>query len=167
MVHVGIPGLLPGSGRRSRRDGGTAGHTSKSTRGPSHAPEAVMGHHQALAGARSGAVAMAGIDPDQQRVLDCAIGNIAGAIITPSPRTSCPGALGASATNCPPCAPPPTSCRPAAHQSCIPDDPPPRRDPRNLPGLPQHTPPVIAGHLLRSAGKYHDNAFVLVTRGTR
>ncbi|MFD9584910.1 hypothetical protein ACFWBM_09545 [Streptomyces sp. NPDC059980] len=40
-----------------------------------------------------------------------------------------------------------------------------RRDPQTLPGLLEHRPGVIAGHLLRSAGKYHDDASVAVAKG--
>ncbi|GAA3491316.1 hypothetical protein GCM10018987_53990 [Streptomyces cremeus] len=37
--------------------------------------------------------------------------------------------------------------------------------PRTLPGVLDHSPTVIAAHLLRSAGKHHDDAIVTVIKG--
>lgn len=41
-----------------------------------------------------------------------------------------------------------------------------RWTPKTLPALLRHSPTVIAGHLLRSAGKYHDDASVAVAKGS-
>ena len=127
--------------------------------------EAVNEIHQALTGTRGAAVAVARIEPDQQRVLFCGVGNIAAAVVTPASKTTLPSAPGTAGHQQ---ATPRTSTHPLPPGSALvmhSDGLSERWKPQELPGLLQHSPAVIAGHLLRSAGKYHDDASVVVAKG--
>ncbi|MCM2388107.1 ATP-binding protein [Streptomyces albipurpureus] len=134
--------------------------------GRSRSPEEVMTDiHQALAGTRGAAVAVARIEPDCRRVLFCGVGNIAAAIVTPTSKTSLasqPGIVGhripilRTTTH-----PLPAGSTWVMHSDGLTQ----RWNPQDLPGLLEHTPPVIAGHLLRTAGKHHDDASILVAKG--
>jgi anti-sigma regulatory factor (Ser/Thr protein kinase) len=134
--------------------------------GPGPSPEDVMaGIHRALAGTRGAAVAVARIEPDRGRVLFCAVGNVAGAIVTPGSKTALPWGAGTAGHQLPALRATAHPLPPGSALVLHSDGLSGRWDPRDLPALLQHSPPVIAGHLMRSAGKYHDDASVLVVAG--
>ncbi|MYS23627.1 Anti-sigma regulatory factor (Ser/Thr protein kinase) [Streptomyces sp. DvalAA-14] len=130
-----------------------------------HPEEVVNEIHHALASTRGAAVAVARIEPDQERVLFCGVGNIAGAVVTSTSKSSLPSLPGTAGhlirtlrtfTH-----PMPTGSALVMHSDGLTE----RWSPETLPGVLQHSPTVIAGHLLRIAGKYHDDASVVVAKG--
>jgi anti-sigma regulatory factor (Ser/Thr protein kinase) len=134
--------------------------------GTGRSPEEVMAEiHLALAGTRGAAVAVARVEPDQGRVLFCGVGNIAGAIVTSTSKTrlaSMPEVAGhqvrAARTF--------THSLPAGSALVMHSDGLSERwKPQDLAGVFQHSPATVAAHLLRDAGKYHDDASVLVAKG--
>ncbi|QMU69105.1 RICIN domain-containing protein [Streptacidiphilus sp. P02-A3a] len=123
---------------------------------PGHTPEAVMGHiHQALASTRGGAVAVARIDPDQEQVLYCAVGNIAGAVITPNSKSVLSSRYGNVGHQLPTLRTSAYVLPPGGALVLHSDGLTERWDPQELPGLLQHTPPVIPGSAT-TAGTYTD-----------
>ena len=134
--------------------------------GRGRSPEEVMQEiHQRLAGTRGAAVAVARIEPDSGLVLFCGVGDIAGAVVTSTSKTTLPtvpGIVGHRIRT------PRTSTHPLPAGSALvlhSDGLTGRWNPEALPGVLRHTPAVIAGHLLRAAGKYHDDASVVVAKG--
>jgi serine/threonine protein phosphatase PrpC len=127
--------------------------------------EVVEEIHRQLAGTRGAAVAVARIEPDRQRVLFCGVGDIAAAVVTPASKTALPclpGIVGRQMRT------PRTTIHPLPPGSALvlhSDGLTGRWTPQALPGVLRHTPAVIAGHLLRSAGKHHDDASVVVAKG--
>lgn len=134
--------------------------------GQGRSPGEVMREiHQGLAGTRGAAVAVARIEPDQARVLFCAVGDIAGAIVTSTSKAGLPTLPGIAGQQMPT---PRTSTHQLPAGSAVilhSDGLTGRWSPGALPGVLRHTPAVIAGHLLRTAGKYHDDASVVVAKG--
>ncbi|WP_439674029.1 SpoIIE family protein phosphatase [Embleya sp. MST-111070] len=134
--------------------------------GGSRSPkEVVHDIHRALAGTRGAAVAVARNEPEDARVLFCGIGNTAAAIVTPTSKDSLPALPGnaghrihnpRTATH-----PLPTGSALVMHSDGLTE----RWKPQTLTGVLRHPPTPIAGHLLRSAGKYHDDASVVVAKG--
>ncbi|WP_327287733.1 ATP-binding SpoIIE family protein phosphatase [Streptomyces sp. NBC_01198] len=129
-------------------------------------PEAVMEDiHHALPGTRGAAVAVARIEPDRQQVLLCGIGNISAAVVTPNTKNSLPSTPGTAghqiSTLRTVTLPLPAGSALVMHSDGLTQ----RWTPKTLPALLRHSPTVIAGHLLRSAGKYHDDASVAVAKG--
>ena len=99
-------------------------------------------------------------------MLYCAVGNIAGAIITPTSKSILPSRSGTVSHQLPTLRTSTHVLPPGSALILHSDGLTERWDPQNLPGLLRHTPPVIAAHLLRTAGKYHDDASILVAQGT-
>ncbi|MFE2823325.1 ATP-binding protein [Streptomyces sp. NPDC059271] len=147
--------------RRATQAAIRAFHTS-----PAHAPEDVMKDiHQALAATRGAAVAVARIEPDQKRVLFCGVGNIAATTVTAAEKNSLPSVPGTAGHQTRTLRT--ITCELSADSALVlhSDGLSERWGPQDLPGLLDHSPGVIAGHLLRSAGKYHDDASVAVAKG--
>ncbi|MFD9587587.1 ATP-binding SpoIIE family protein phosphatase [Streptomyces sp. NPDC059980] len=136
-------------------------HTS-----PAGAPADVMKDiHHGLAATRGAAVAVARIEPDQKRVLFCGVGNIAATTVTATAKNSLPSVPGTAGHQTRTLRTI-TSELPAGSALVLHSDGLSERwNPQDLPGLLDHRPGVIAGHLLRSAGKYHDDASVAVAKG--
>ena len=133
--------------------------------GRGQSPEEVMTEIlQALAGTRGAAVAVARIEPDQERVFFCGVGNISGAIVTSESKsslTSLPGIAGHQIRTLRTFTHPlPAVGALVMHSDGLTE----RWNPQALPGVLQHSATVIAGHLLRSAGKHHDDASVVVVK---
>ncbi|KIF71024.1 hypothetical protein HY68_24405 [Streptomyces sp. AcH 505] len=131
-----------------------------------HSPDEVMREiHQALAGTRGAAVAVARIEPDQRRVLYCGVGNTAGAIVTNTSKISLPSLPGIAGHHVRTLRtvthPLPAGSVLVMHSDGLTE----RWNPESLPGVLQHSAAVIAGQLLRSAGKYHDDASVVAAKG--
>jgi anti-sigma regulatory factor (Ser/Thr protein kinase) len=121
--------------------------------------------HQGLAGTRGAAVAVARIEPDQARVLFCGVGDIAGAIMTSESKTSLPTRAGTAGHRIGTLH---TSTHPLPPGSALvlhSDGLSGRWSPQMFPGILHHSPAVIAGHLLRAVGKYHDDASTVVAKG--
>ena len=121
--------------------------------------------HQGLAGTRGAAVAVARIEPDRTRVLFCGVGNIAGAVVTSGSKANLPTLMGIAGQRIPGLH---TSIHHLPAGSAVilhSDGLTSRWSAEALPGVLRHTPAVIAGHLLRNAGKYHDDASVVVAKG--
>ncbi len=134
--------------------------------GTGRTPEEVMAEiHLALAGTRGAAVAVARVEPDQGRVLFCGTGNVAGAIVTSTSKTtlpSTPGVAGHQTRSLHTFTHPlPAGSALVMHSDGLSG----RWMPQDLAGVLPHSPAVIAGHLLRDAGKYHDDASVLAAKG--
>ncbi|MHA6763969.1 SpoIIE family protein phosphatase [Streptacidiphilus sp. PAMC 29251] len=127
--------------------------------------EALQEIHQALSGTRGAAVAVARIEPDQKRVLFCAVGNIAAAVVTPASKTSLPSVSGTAGHQAATVRASSHSLPPGSALVMHSDGLTERWRPQELPGLLQHSPAVIAGQLLRTAGKYHDDASIVVAKG--
>ncbi|MEY9930508.1 anti-sigma regulatory factor (Ser/Thr protein kinase) [Catenulispora sp. GP43] len=134
--------------------------------GPGRSPEEVMGEiHRRLADIRGAAVAVARIEPDRARVLFCGVGEIAAAIVTPTSKAGLPILPGIAGHRMRTLR---TSTHPLPAGSAVvlhSDGLSGRWNPATLPGVLEHSPAVIAGHLLRSAGKHHDDASVVVAKG--
>jgi hypothetical protein len=121
--------------------------------------------YRSLHGTRGAAVVVARIEPDQERLLFCGVGNIAAALVTSTSKTSLPSLPGIAGhrirtlrtfTH-----PLPAGGALVMHSDGLTE----RWNPETLPGVLQHSAVVIAGHLLRNAGKYHDDASVVVANG--
>lgn len=139
-------------------------HAFHTSGGPSP-HDVVREIHHGLAGTRGAAVAVARIEPDQARVLFCGVGDIAGAIMTSQSKTSLPTRPGTAGhkinalhTSIYPL---PTGSALVMHSDGLSA----RWSPQMSPGILQHSPAVIAGHLLRAVGKYHDDASTVVAKG--
>lgn len=127
--------------------------------------ETVQTIHRALAGTRGVAVAVARIEPDRARVLFCGVGDTAAAIVTPTTKTSLPSQPGIAGHRM---RTPRTTTHPLPTGSALvmhSDGLTQRWNPESLHGVLRHSPTVIAGHLLRGAGKHHDDASILVAKG--
>lgn len=153
-----------GHGPLAKTASQTATRAFHASRGRS--PEEVMKDiHQALPGTRGAAVAVARIEPGQQRVLFCGVGDTAAAIVTSTSKTilpSVPGTAGHQIRTLRTF----TEALPARSALVMHSDGLTGQwDPAALTGVLQHSAAVIAGHLLRSAGKYHDDASVVVAKG--
>jgi anti-sigma regulatory factor (Ser/Thr protein kinase) len=163
------PGLLVmlcdglGHGPLARVAAHTAIHAFRS--GGGRTPEEVMGEiHRSLPGTRGAAVAVARIEPGRERVFFCGVGNISGAVVTPTAKSSLPGTAGHQIRTLRTFTLPlPAGSALVMHSDGLSE----RWIPGALPGLLQHSPTVIAGHLLRRAGKYHDDASVVVAKAPR
>lgn len=127
--------------------------------------EIVREIHRALAGTRGAAVGVARIEPDRRRVLFCGVGNTAVAVVTATSKNSLPSLPGTAGhqlrtlrtfTH-----PLPAGSALVMHSDGLTE----RWHPGTLPGVLQHSPAVIAAHLLRAAGKHHDDASVTVAKG--
>ncbi|MBT2493904.1 SpoIIE family protein phosphatase [Streptomyces sp. ISL-96] len=121
--------------------------------------------HWALAGTRGAAVAVARIDPERGQVQFCGVGNISGAIVTSASKSnllSLPGTAGHQirTLRTTPHPLPPGSAL-ILHSDGLTE----RWGHGDLPDTCRHCPTVIAGHLLRTAGKYHDDACVIAAAG--
>jgi anti-sigma regulatory factor (Ser/Thr protein kinase) len=134
--------------------------------GRARVPEQIMEEiHRALRGTRGAAVAVARIEPDDGRLLFCGVGNIAATLITADSRAtllSHPGIVGHQMH------------QPRTYEHTLPqhstlvlhsDGLSDRWTTRELPGLLQHSPTLIAAQLLRHAGTRRDDASVVVARG--
>ncbi|MFF3001051.1 ATP-binding protein [Streptomyces sp. NPDC057950] len=130
------------------------------------APEEVMTDiHHALAATRGAAVAVSRIEPGQGRVLFCGVGNIAAVVVTATSRSSLPSVPGVAGHQIRTLRTV-TSMLPAGSALVMHSDGLSERwNAQALPGLLEHSPGVIAGHLLRSAGKYHDDVAIAVAKG--
>ncbi|MGW8489578.1 ATP-binding protein [Streptomyces sp. NPDC055886] len=119
----------------------------------------------ALRGTRGGAVAVARIEPVRERVLYCGIGNVSGVLLGPDSRKgllSAPGIVGQQMRSLRTFELPlPPGGALVMHSDGLTD----RWKADELPGLLRHTPPVIAGQLLREAGVRHDDAGIVVVKG--
>jgi hypothetical protein len=129
-------------------------------------PEGAMKDiHYALPGTWGAAVAVARIEPEHQQVLLCGAGNVSAAVVTPNTRNSLPSMPGTAAHQIRTLRtftlPLPAGIALVMHSDGLTE----RWNPDTLPALLQHSPTVIAGHLLRGAGKHHDDASVTVAKG--
>ncbi|MFI1018677.1 ATP-binding SpoIIE family protein phosphatase [Streptomyces sp. NPDC020965] len=129
-------------------------------------PESIMRDlHGALRGTRGGAVAVARVEPERQRVLLCGVGNVSGFLIAPGTRKSllsAPGIVGHQMRTLRTFeAPLPPDGALVLHSDGLTE----RWSADTLPGLLQHTPPVIAGQLLREAAVRRDDAGIVVVKG--
>ncbi|WP_331283999.1 ATP-binding SpoIIE family protein phosphatase [Streptomyces sp. H39-S7] len=134
--------------------------------GGGQSPEDVLQEiHQALSGTRGAAVAVARIEPDSGRVLFCGVGDTAAAIVTPTSKSTLPSPPGRAGHQIPTLRttthPLPSGSTLVMHSDGLTE----RWSPDAHPEVFRHSPAVIAGHLLRNAGKYHDDASVVVARG--
>ncbi|MFC1435563.1 ATP-binding protein [Streptacidiphilus sp. N1-3] len=134
--------------------------------GRARSPEdAVQEIHRALRGTRGAVVAVARIEPERERLLFCGIGNIAAALISADTRAtlvSSPGIVGHQMRTLRTFEHPlPRDGALVLHSDGLSE----RWSPRDLPGLLQHPPVVIAAQLLRHAGTHRDDAAVVVARG--
>ncbi|GAA2051935.1 SpoIIE family protein phosphatase [Catenulispora yoronensis] len=134
--------------------------------GRGRSPEEVVQEvHQGLAGTRGAAVAVARVEPQAARVLFCGVGDITAAIVTPASKTGLPAQPGIAGRRMPTLRTV-TQRLPAGSALVLHSDGLTGRwGPDTLPGILGHSPAVIAGHLLRSAGKYHDDACAVVATG--
>ncbi|MDQ1035546.1 anti-sigma regulatory factor (Ser/Thr protein kinase) [Streptomyces sp. V3I8] len=130
--------------------------------GPEGALTAV---HRALQGTRGGAVAVARIEPAAGRLLYCGIGNVSGFLLGDHGRRallSAPGIVGAQMRRLRTFEEPlPPHGALVMHSDGLTE----RWDHTSLPGLLNHSAPVVAGHLLREAGVRRDDAGVVVVKG--
>lgn len=126
---------------------------------------AVQDVHLALRGTRGAAVAVARIEPEANRLTFCGIGNIAAVLVQADERTSLlsfPGIVGHQMRGLRTFEQPlPPHGALVMHSDGLTD----RWNPADLPGLLQHSPVVVAAHLLRHAGVRRDDAGVVVAKG--
>ncbi|WP_413759376.1 ATP-binding SpoIIE family protein phosphatase [Streptomyces sp. MMBL 11-3] len=128
-------------------------------------PEGVLtAVHRALQGTRGGAVAVARIEPAAGRLLYCGIGNVSGFLVGGHGRRallSAPGIVGAQMRRLRTFEEPlPEHGALVMHSDGLTE----RWDHAALPGLLNHSPQVVAGHLLREAGVRRDDASVMVVK---
>jgi serine/threonine protein phosphatase PrpC len=137
--------------------------------GPVGGPAALVAHlHRALGRTRGGAVAVAELDPDAGTLRYAGLGNIAGHLVRPGARAterrgmvSLPGIAGHQRRTVREFSyPVEPGDLVVLHSDGITD----KWRLNDYPGLPTHTPLVIAATLLRDAGVRRDDATVLVAR---
>ncbi|MHA6757349.1 ATP-binding protein [Streptacidiphilus sp. PAMC 29251] len=166
---VGDPGLLVmlcdglGHGPMAALAGQAAVQAFQAGRG--QLPEEVIGEvHRALKGSRGAAVAVARIEPDQDRVLFCGVGNIAAALIDTATKTSLPsvpGIVGHQMRGLRTFTYPlPASGALVMHSDGLSE----RWTTDALPGFLSHNPGAIAGQLLRHAGAHRDDAGIVIAK---
>ncbi|MEU3186741.1 ATP-binding protein [Streptomyces sp. NPDC006923] len=153
-----------GHGPLAARAGEAAVNAFKRT--PARRPEEILREvHTALRGTRGGAVAIARIEPEAQRLLYCGIGNISGFLIGPDARSgllSAPGIVGQQMRSLRTFEVP---LVPGGALVMHSDGLTERWTTDKMPGLLQHTPAVVAGQLLREAAVRRDDAGIVVVKG--
>lgn len=132
-------------------------------------PEAVIQRiHRALIGTRGGAVAVAELDPDAQRLRFIGIGNIAGVVVSPSREKRGLVSISGIAGYRKPLIRPFEYALPADSIVILHSDGVSRRRSfQELGNLVSGSPLVTAAALLRDAGIHHDDACVLVGKANR
>lgn len=136
-------------------------------RTPSDDPKEILAAlHQALAGTRGGAVAVAAIDPRARSVRYCGVGNISGFVVADGRRNTLLSAPGIVGHHLPRLrsfdAELPENAAMIMHSDGLTE----RWDPRTLPGLFRQSSTIIAAHLLREAGVRKDDASAVVVTGS-
>ncbi|WP_283108454.1 ATP-binding SpoIIE family protein phosphatase [Streptomyces sp. LRE541] len=132
----------------------------------SGSPENIMQDiHHALAATRGAAVAVARIEPAQGRVVFCGVGNIATAVVTPTSKAALLSLPGIAGHQIRPLSAFTSALPPGSTLVLHSDGLSERWNPKTFPDLFRHSAAVIAGHLLRSTGKHHDDASVAVAKG--
>lgn len=118
--------------------------------------------HQALAGTRGGAVAVAAVDPAARRVRYCGVGNISGFVVAAGRRNTLLSAPGIVGHHLPKLrafeAAWPVDAALVLHSDGLTE----RWSPDAMPGLFRRSSTVIAAHLLREAGVRRDDASAVV-----
>jgi len=134
-------------------------------RAPATEPtEIVRVLHQAMAGTRGGALAVARIDPRERRVSYCGVGNISAFIVAGGVRGSLLSAPGIVGHHLPRLRGFEAALPPGASLVMHSDGLTERWDPAALAGLFSHSSTVIAAQLLREAGVRRDDANVVVVK---
>jgi anti-sigma regulatory factor (Ser/Thr protein kinase) len=120
--------------------------------------------HHALAGTRGGAAAVARVEPGEQRVSYCGVGNISGFVVVDNRRNTLLSAPGIVGHHLPRLrtfeAALPAGSSLVLHSDGLTE----RWDPAAMPGLFQRSSTMIAAHLLREAGVRRDDASVVVIK---
>jgi serine/threonine protein phosphatase PrpC len=126
--------------------------------------ELITALHRALSGTRGGAAAVARIEPGEQRVSYCGVGNISGFVVADNRRNTLLSAPGIVGHHLP---------RLRSFDVALPEDASlvlhsdgltERWDVTAMPGLFRRSSTVIAAHLLREAAVHRDDASVVVVK---